>query len=173
MISLLAKLLKVLNSETAPGQISASLCLAMLFSFMPFLTLQHLLLLLLVLVLRVNLSGFILGWIVFSVISFLLDPLFHQVGMAVLSASALKGFWTLLYQSGFWHLTDFNNTVVMGGFITALVLAVPLYFAFNTLILRYRKYVMNWLEKTRVVQFLKGTRLYSAYQTVSGWRGSI
>ncbi|MBS3732512.1 MAG: TIGR03546 family protein [Desulfobacterales bacterium] len=173
MITLLAKLLKVLNAEASPGQISAALCLAMFFAFMPMITLQHVLLLLLVLVLRVNITGFILGWLVFSVLSFLLDPLFHWLGMAVLSADGLSGFWSLLYGSGFWHLTRFNNTIVMGGLILSLVCVLPVYFGCNALIRRYRTHVMTWIEKTRIAQMVKGSRIYSAYKTVSGWRGAV
>src|SRR6056297_1108654 len=134
MLTLLAKLFKVLNAEAEPGQISAALCLSMFFAFMPFLTLQHLLLLLIVLVLRVNLTGFILVCLVFSAVAFLLDPLFHSLGMAVLSADALSGFWSMLYDSGLLRLTRFNNSIVMGGLVTALLLSLPLYFASNALI---------------------------------------
>ena len=172
MLTLLAKLLKVLNAEAEPGQISAALCLSMIFAFMPFLTLQHLLLLLLVLILRVNLTGFILGWLVFSALAFLLDPLFHSLGMALLTADPLSGFWSMLYEMGIFRLTRFNNSIVMGGLITALVLAAPLYLAANSLIRRYRTHVMTWIQKTRIAQMVKGSRLYSVYQSISGWRGS-
>ncbi|MFW6081556.1 MAG: TIGR03546 family protein [Desulfosalsimonas sp.] len=170
MITLLARLIKVLNAETAPGQISAGLCLAMFFAFMPMLTLQHLLLLLLVLVLRVNITGFILGWIVFTAAAYAADPLFHMLGMAVLEAESLSGFWSLLYDSGFWHLTSFNNSVVMGGFIASAVLAAPLYIGSNAMIRRYREHFMAWIEKTRIARIVKGSRVYAAYQKVSGWR---
>jgi len=172
MITFLAKLLKALNAEAAPGQISAALCLSMFFAFMPFLTLQHLLLLLGALVLRVNLTGFILGWLIFSGLSFLLDPLFHWLGMAVLSADPLSGFWSMLYESGLFRLTRFNNSIVMGGLITALLLSLPLYFASNALIRRYRQHVMTWIQRTRIAQMVKGSRLYSVYQSISGWRGA-
>lgn len=170
MITLLAKLLKVLNAEAAPGQVSAALCISMIFAFMPFLTLQHIFLVFLVLVLRVNLTAFLLGWLVFSAVAFLLDPLFHWLGMAVLSAAPLSGFWSALYDSGVLRLTRFNNTVVMGGLITALALAAPLYGTSNALIRRYRQHFMTWIQKTRIAQIIKGSRVYSAYRTVSGWR---
>ncbi len=169
MITLLAKLFKILNAETAPGQISAAFCLSMFFAFMPAPTLQHVLLLLIVLVLRVNITGFILGWIVFSAAAYLLDPLFHRLGMALLSAEAFAGVWTALYASGFWHLTGFNNSLVMGGFIAALVLVAPVYLAANAMIRRYRRHFMAWIEKTRIARMIKSSRIYSTYQRVSGW----
>ena len=49
MIEAIANLLKVLNSETEPGQISLALCLAMIAGFTPVLCPHNLLVLLLVL----------------------------------------------------------------------------------------------------------------------------
>ena len=83
MIETLAKLLKVLNSETSPGQISLGFCLAMIAGFTPVLSPHNLIVLLLVLVLRVNLSAFIVGWVLFSALAYALDPLFHLIGQAI------------------------------------------------------------------------------------------
>ena len=41
MITLLAKLLKVLNAEAEPGQISAAFCLAMIIGFTPVFALHN------------------------------------------------------------------------------------------------------------------------------------
>ncbi len=79
MIKLLAKLLRVLNSETDPGQISLGLCFAMIAGLTPLLSLHNLVVLLLVCILRVNLSAFLLGLAVFTGIAYLLDPLFHHI----------------------------------------------------------------------------------------------
>ena len=81
MLQAIAKLLKVLNSESEPGQISLAVCLAMVIGLTPFYSLHNLLVLLLVFLLRVNVSAFILGFIVFSGAAFLLDPLFHNLGL--------------------------------------------------------------------------------------------
>ena len=45
-----------------------------------------LVLLLLVFVLRVNLSAFLLGLVIFTGFAYLLDPLFHSLGLAILTA---------------------------------------------------------------------------------------
>ncbi|MFP4000217.1 MAG: hypothetical protein ACLFNW_12155 [Desulfobacterales bacterium] len=84
-----------------------------------------------------------------------------------------SAFWSLLYGSGFWHLTRFNNTIVMGGQIVSLVCVLPVYFGCNALIRRYRTHIMTWVEKTRIAQMVKGSRIYSAYKNVSGWRGAV
>lgn len=168
MINLLARILKILNSETAPWQISLAVCLAMIAGFTPFFCLHNLLVLLLVLVLRVNLTTFIVSWLVLSGVAYLLDPVFHSLGLTVLNTPALAPLWTALYNNVFFVLDKFNNTVVMGSFLTALILFIPVFAAANWIIRRYRRHILEWARKTRVAQILKGSRLFQMYQALSG-----
>jgi len=167
MVKLLAKLLKVLNSETEPGQISLGLCLAMIFGFTPLFSLHNLLVLLLVLLLRANLSMFIVGWGVFSAIAYLLDPLFHALGLAVLQAPALESFWIVLYNMVLFRLAHFNNSIVMGSLLVSLALFLPVYLVANRLIRAYRDSVLAWVRKLRIVEMLRTSRLFQVYQTLS------
>lgn len=171
MIKAIADLLKVLNSETEPGQISLALCLSMIAGFTPAFSFHNLLVLLLVLVLRVNLSAFGLGWAFFSAAAYLLDPLFHRIGLAVLTAPALTGAWTGLYNTTWFRLDRLNNTIVMGSLLFALACFIPGLILFNLLIRRYREHILAWVRKTRLMQAFKATRLFEVYQSVSGWRG--
>ena len=61
MLSMIAKLLKVLNSEADPSQISIALGFSMITGFLPLFTPLNLVVLLVVLVLRVNISAYLLG----------------------------------------------------------------------------------------------------------------
>ena len=74
MIRAIIKLLRVLNSEAAPAQIGLALAFALIMGLTPLWSLHNLAVLLLVLVLRVNLSAFLLGTAVFSGLAYLLDP---------------------------------------------------------------------------------------------------
>ena len=170
MIKLLAKLLRVLNSETEPGQISLGFGFAMIAGLTPLLSLHNLIVLLLVFVLRVNLSAFILGLTLFTGVAYLLDPLFHLLGLAVLTASPLEGLWTFLYQSVWWRLEYFNNSIVMGSLAFSVGLFVPVLILSNLLIRRYRKHVLAWVQKTKIMQMFKASKLYETYQTLSAWR---
>ncbi|MFO7645075.1 MAG: TIGR03546 family protein [Desulfosarcina sp.] len=173
MLRLVAKLLKTLNSESEPGQISLALCLSMIAGFTPLLSPHNLLVLLLVLVLRVNLSAFILGWAVFSAAAFALDPLFHRIGLAVLTAPSLTGLWSAGYNTTWFRLDRLNNTVVMGSLLVALLLFVPGLILFNLLIRRYRQHLLAWVKQTRLAQAVQASKLYAVYQTVSGWKGGL
>lgn len=171
MIKALAQLLKVLNSETEPGQISLALCLSMIAGFTPVLSVHNLLVLLLVLVLRVNLAAFGLGWAFFSAVAYPLDPLFDLLGLTVLRAPALRGIWTGLYNTAWFRLDRLNNTVVMGSLLFALIVFVPALIIFNVLIRRYRAHILAWVRKTRLMQAFQASKLYEIYQSVAGWRG--
>jgi len=170
MITTIAKILKVLNSETAPGQISLALSFALIIGLTPLYSLHNLLVLLLVLIVRVNLSTFIVGWIFFSGVAYVLDPIFHRMGLALLTNASLEGLWTSLYNILIFRFSKFNNSIVMGSVLFALIFFVPVYFLSNMLINKYRDHILAWIRKTRLMQLLKGSKLFQAYETVSGWR---
>ena len=171
MIEAIANLLKVLNSETEPGQISLALCLSMIAGFTPVLSPHNLIVLLLALVLRVNLSAFGLGWAFFSALAYLLDPVFHAIGSKLLTAPPLKTFWTGLYNTTWFRLDLLNNTIVMGSLVFSLILFIPALIVFNLLIRRYRAHILAWVKKTRLVQAIEASKFYTIYQSVSGWKG--
>lgn len=172
MIRALARILKVLNSESEPGQISGAVILAMIAGLTPLFSLHNLLVLFLVTALRVNLSAFMLSLVLFSGIGVLLDPLFHWLGLALLTTGALEGLWATLYGMPLFRLADFNNSVVMGSFVLSLLLSVPAYFLLNTLIRKYREHVLEWVRKTRLMRAFQASKIYRAYQSVSDWGGA-
>jgi uncharacterized protein (TIGR03546 family) len=171
MLKTIAKFLKILNSDAALGQISLGFAFAMIAGFTPLMSLHNLIVLLLVLVLRVNLSSFLLGLALFSALAFALDPLFHRIGLAVLTAPALEGLWTTLYNSTLWRLERFNNSIVMGSLIVSLALFVPFIVIGNLLVQKYREYLLQWVLRSRVMQAFRASKLYGYYQSVSGWGG--
>lgn len=171
MLTIIARIFKVLNSETEPVQISLALCLAMIAGLTPLWKLHNLVVLLLVLTLRVNLTTFIVAWLGFSGIAYLLDPLFHVIGLHLLTYDALEGVWTSLYSSTVWRLSNFNNSIVMGSLTVALALFVPVFILTRMVIDKYREHVLAWVMKSHIVKALKASKFYNAYQTVSDWRG--
>ncbi|WP_455377143.1 TIGR03546 family protein [Petrachloros mirabilis] len=169
MLQTVAKFLKILNSDAEPGQISLGFAFAMLAGFTPLMSLHNLLVLLLVLFLRVNLSSFLLGLALFSALAFALDPLFHQIGLAVLTLPALNGLWTTLFNSTLWRLERFNNSIVMGSLVVSLTLFVPMVIVGNLLVRKYREHVLQWVMKTRLMQAFQASKLFNYYQSASGW----
>ena len=172
MIELIAKTLKVLNSETDPGQISLAFCLAMVMALTPLFSLHNMLVLLAALVLRVNLSTFSVVWIVLSAVAYVLDPLFHTIGLAVLTADGLKSMWTGLYNTVWFRPARLNNTIMMGSLLVSLSAFIPVFIIIKALVLKYREHILVWVNKTRVMKFFKASKLYDVYQTISGLGGT-
>lgn len=168
MLRALAKLLKVLNSEAHPGQVALGLCFGMVLGLTPLWSVHNVLVLLLVFVLRTNLSAFLLSAILFSGSAYLLDPVFHQIGLGLLTAGALQGVWTALYGIPLMRLTQFNNSVVMGSLVVSLALFGPMYWLSCMLIQRYREVLLARVRRFRIVQVLSASRLAGVYRTLGG-----
>ncbi|MCW7753558.1 TIGR03546 family protein [Desulfobotulus sp. H1] len=166
MIQPIASFLKILNSEASPAQISLALCFAMVAGFIPFFNPFTLCVLFVVLVLRVNLSAFLLGWGFCTVLAFVMDPLFHSLGLVLLSFTGLEALWTSLYNIPLIRLTHFNNTVMMGSLVVSFLLFIPLFFMLQFLIGKYRGHFMGWIQKTRMAQIIKGTKVFMAYRAL-------
>jgi len=161
----LARLLRILNSETDPSQIAFAVALACVFGLTPLWTLHNVIVLLLVLFLRVNLASFLFAWALFTGIAYALDPLFDMLGHAVLTADALRPMWAGLYATDLGRLSEFNNTVVLGSLLVSIVLAVVLYFATTYALRQYRRTILAWLKQQRlyrVVTQLRVLRLYTS-----------
>lgn len=167
----LAKLLAILNSEKEPRQVSLGFAFSMIVGFTPLYSLHNLLVVLLVLVLRVNLSAFLLGFALFSALAFALDPLFHALGLAVLTAPSLEGLFTSLYNNTLMRLEAFNNSIVMGSLIVSIVAFVPMVWLGNVLIERYREHVLAWLRQTKLAGVIRASKFWSLYERVSGVGG--
>ncbi len=164
MLAMLAKLLKVLNSDASPAQIALGFAFALFVGLTPFFSLHNLIILFLVCVIRVNLSGFFLASAVFALIAFIVDPYSIQLGEYLLQHPELQAFWTELYQSDMWRAFKFNHTLLLGSVVLAGVLFIPVWIVFTVLIKLYRTKLMAWFEKLKIVKFLKASKFYQAYE---------
>ena len=161
MFSQLIKLFRVLSSEASPLQVSFGFAMAMIVGLTPLINIHNILVIFLLLIFRINLAAFLLGWAFFSALSYLLDPVFHDLGKSLLNSPGLINLWTELYNSGFWRLSNFNNTIVMGSLAVSLLAYIPLVLLSTFLIKQYRSHVMTRLEKSRIFNLLKSSKLIS------------
>jgi uncharacterized protein (TIGR03546 family) len=161
------KLIKALNSETDPLQISLGLCFGLVAGLTPLLSLHNLVVLLLVLLLRVNISSFITATLFFSGVAWAIDPLMSRIGLALLGADALEGLFTSFYNITVMRLSRFNNSIVMGSLALSLALFVPALFVFMFLIRQYRERIMTFVNRLKVVQALKASKFYRMYDALS------
>jgi uncharacterized protein (TIGR03546 family) len=166
-LKLLAKLLNILNKDATPAQIAGGMALGFVAGLTPTANLHNLVILILVLMIRVNISSAILAWGFFSAIAYLLDPVSNKIGYALLTAPALSGLWTALYNTPVVPWTNFNNTLVLGSLVLALLLCVPVYFLIKRGVINYRERIMARIQKWKIMQILKASKFYNLYRMYS------
>lgn len=169
VIELLAKIFKILRSEESPNQIAAGFVMGMIIGLTPLLALHNFILIILIIILKVNMASAIFAFAIFSGLAYLFDPLFHSLGYYLLvDIGALQNLWTLLYSSPLISLSRYNNTVVIGSFVVAILLVLPVFPSIKYFVLYYRKYIDPKLQKLKIVQAVKGSKFYSIYDKIKG-----
>jgi uncharacterized protein (TIGR03546 family) len=168
-LKLVSNFIKILREGQTPAQVAGGFALGSILGLSPMLTLQGVLVWLVILVLDVNLSAATLSLLVFSLIAFIFDPVFHYLGYLLLvDVEGLKGLWTTLYNAPIAPLTRFNNTVVMGSFACALILFTPVYFGMKKFVIAYRSHVGKRIEKMKIYQIISKSWIVQTYQRIRG-----
>ncbi|TNF39217.1 MAG: TIGR03546 family protein [Gammaproteobacteria bacterium] len=155
MISQIVKLVRVISSEVSPMQLSLGFALSMIVGLTPLWSLHNLLVVFFLLILRINIGAFMLGWAFFTGLAYLFDPWFHDLGLYVLNLPSLNALWTDMYNSPFWRITHFNNSIVMGSLLVSLALFIPMVILLNILIRQYRTNVVQYLNQQRWFKVVK------------------
>jgi len=165
MIRQVLKVFKALNSNEKPWQLSLGLAFGGIIGLMPLWTPHNIVLLFLAFIINLNFALLLVGVFFFSGIAYILDPLFHQIGLAVLTSDGMQEFWNGFFSNSLFLFDRLNNTLVMGSLIFSLISAVPLFFLINVLIRKYRERLKDLIEK---VPLLKSLKLAKAFDTFSG-----
>jgi len=174
-VSLLLKqffgLLKLLNSETGHNQIAAGIAMGFILGMSPMLSLQAMLVFICLFLFRIQIGAAFLAAFFFKFIAWILDPLFDDFGRAVLGSESLSSLWTALYNMPIVPLTRFNNSIVMGSGIVAILLFPVIFFLSRSLILKYRETVVARFKETKVWKAVKATSLYQWYYSYEKYLG--
>lgn len=164
LLRLLQKLVKALNSEGTPGQVAAGLVLGAAWGLTPLVNLHNLLVLVAAMLLSVSFPAVMLGWVLFTPVGFILDPIFDSIGTALLSrVPGLVPTWTVLYNLPVIPLSNYNNSVVLGSLVGWVVSAVPLYFLARYGVVQYRARLLAKVERLKIVKAVKASKLYTVY----------
>jgi len=164
LIKLIQSLFGALHSEGTPGQLAAGIVLGSFLGLTPLLNLHNAIIFAALVLLNVSFAGGMLGWALFIPFGFLLDPLFDWIGHQLLLAESLRGLWTSLYNIPIVPLTNFNNTVVLGSVVFAILLAVPLFFALRLGVVRYRATIGERVRQSRFYKAVMASKAYNVYK---------
>lgn len=165
ILKLLQSLVKALHSEGTPGQVAAGLALGSILGLTPLLNLHNLVVAALILILNVSVPGATLGWAIAIPLGFALDPVFDAIGRQLLiDTPALTPLWTTLANLPVVPLTNFNNTVVLGSLVSALVLFFPIYLLSRWGVRRYRETLGERVKQSGLYRAITASKLYGIYR---------
>lgn len=171
MFNFVRKIFKALNSSGKAWQLSLAIVLAMFAGFLPAKAFILFIIFFLALVLNLNFGLFLLFTVIFSGIGYLFDPLFDSLGYAILTNESLNGFFTTLYNSAIFRWSSFNYTLVTGSLIVSILLALPLFFILNKLILVYRVQLGERLNTWKLTKWMKLFNEEAKDSSVFRWWG--
>lgn len=165
VIKFIQSLVKALNSEGTPGQIAAGIAIGACLGLTPLISLHNLLIVGMILFFRVSVPGATLGWLIFTPVGFLLDPLFDSIGMTLLAdTSALLPLWITLYNTPVIALGNPTNTIVVGSLIVWLAAAMPIFILARLGVSRYRATFYERYRDARVFKALRASKVYGIYR---------
>ncbi|MCE9601102.1 MAG: TIGR03546 family protein [Gemmatimonadetes bacterium] len=164
ILKFLQSLVGALNSDGTPFQVGVGMALGLCLGLTPLMSLHNVLIVAIAMLTTVSFPGVMLGWAAAVPLGFALDPLFDRIGMALLTNDALAPFFTWLVNTPVVSLSRLNNSIVLGSLVAWLVAFVPAAFLFRYLVARYRVHVFARLEKLRLFQAIKASKLYGVYE---------
>lgn len=152
MIGYIIKLLKALGSNSKPSQIANSFCIGLILGLMPKNNLLWWLVFIFFMFVRINKAGYFIMMILGAFISPYFDPIFHQIGEAVLTYEPLVPTFAKLLEIPFVGFTRFNNTIVCGSLVAGIIAYIPLFLFMLLFIWVWRKWIAPLFNKSKVVK---------------------
>jgi uncharacterized protein (TIGR03546 family) len=164
LLKLIQSIIRTLHSDGTPGQVAAGIAIGAALGLTPIFNIHNLVIFGVILLLNVSFGGAMLGWALFVPVGFLLDPVFHSLGLELLHASSLRPMWTTWANTPILPYTNFNNTVVLGSVVGWALLAVPIFFAARYGIVRYRATVGERVRRSKFYQAVTASKAYNVYR---------
>ena len=164
LLKLIQSIIKTLHSDGTPGQVAAGMALGAALGLTPLMNVHNLLVFSLLVILNVSFGGGMLGWVLFVPLGFLLDPVFHAIGLHLLEAPSLRALWTSMYNTPLVPYSNFNNTIVLGSVVGWLGLALPIFFASRWAVARYRATIGERVQRSKFYKAITASKAYNFYR---------
>jgi uncharacterized protein (TIGR03546 family) len=164
LLKLIQSIIKTLHSEGTPGQVAAGMALGAALGLTPLMNVHNLLVFSLLVLFNISFGGGMLGWALFVPLGFILDPVFHAIGLGLLEAPSLRGLWTSMYNTPLVPYTNFNNTIVLGSVVGWLALALPIFFASRWAVARYRATLGARIQQSKFYKAVTASKAYNIYR---------
>jgi uncharacterized protein (TIGR03546 family) len=163
LLKQLFNLFKLLNSDKGENQLAAGVACGLILGFAPGFSLQTVLIIVVLFFARVQIGAALSCGFFFSIVAWVLDPVFDQVGQIALEIESLNGLYTTMYNLPIVPFTKFYNSVAMGALIISVLSFPFVFFLSKTMIVKYRNTVVKKFEQTKFFKALKTTSFYKWY----------
>jgi uncharacterized protein (TIGR03546 family) len=161
MISFIAKIIVALNNNSRPGEMASAIAFGFWLALIPGGNLLWIFLFIIAFLLKHNTGAFLFSLAIFRLLAPFFDHILDNAGFFVLQLPVLQGFYTDLYNIPLVPYSNFNNSIVMGGFLLGLISWLPLFLLFLFLVKLYRKKVAPKVADSRIVKAMKKVPLLS------------
>ena len=157
IVSLPAKIIKLLESNVTPSEIAAGVCLGMFLGFIPLNGPMAILLVVFFLVIKLNRLSTILTLPIFKLFYVLgVSSLADAVGgYLLIGAEYLTYFWRWFTSLPIIAYLDINNTLVAGGMVLATVLCLPVYLISKKAAALVKEKYAEKIQNMKFVQWVK------------------
>lgn len=175
IISLPARIIRLLESNVSAGEIAAGVCLGMFLGFTPLNGPMVILLVLFFLFFKLNRLSVILALPVFKLlyvfgVSYLADSV---GGFLLIDAQCLTGFWRLVTHLPVITYLGLNNTLVTGGLAISAVFCAPVYLIAKKCAVFVRNKYAKKIQNLKFVKWIKKIPIVHKITTITGrLRGS-
>lgn len=149
------KIWDALNHAGKPWQIALALTFGMVIGFTPLLSVHNAVILFVVLCLNVHIGVFLLATSLFSILGFVVDPLFASIGTSILTNDSLQSTFTQWYNTPFGNLSGFNNTILMGSLVVSIVLFIFVYKFSSFALIKYRTVIATKIKNIPLLNKLQ------------------
>ena len=155
MISFIAKLIVALNSNSRPSELASGIAFGFWLALIPGGNLLWVAIFIVAFLLKHNISAFLLSLGIFKLFISIFDPFLNRIGGTILEYPSLQDFFTNLYNTPYLSYSNFNNTIVAGGFILGIILWIPIFLLFIVVIKVYRKKIAPKIAESKFVKILR------------------
>jgi uncharacterized protein (TIGR03546 family) len=155
--------IKLLNSDTGNISLAMGMTCGFILGMTPVLSLHSLIIFLVLFLFRIQIGAAFLAAFFFKFVAYLLDPLFHHVGIKVLETESFQGILTALYNMPLVPYTRFNNSIVMGSAVVTLLLSPIIFLLSQYFIIKYREIFVARLKDTKIWKAVEATKFYQWY----------
>lgn len=163
LLSLIRRLYKVLSADASPWAIALAVSLGVFAGCVPPRCGLSVLVALLVVVFRVQISAAIFSWgLVRLVTAAFLARSFETLGESLLEAESLRGFWTWFLNLPVIAWLGLERYAILGGAVVGLAAGLAMLLPVRLTVIAYRRWLHDRLAKNKVFRWVTNLWLVRA-----------